>query len=60
MLAVLHGLARFVDMPGSRADVDLVAREWAATAAEDDGVGSAAYPGQSPNSLPAALPTDFS
>ncbi len=28
MLAVLHGLARFVDTPEYRADVDLVAREW--------------------------------
>jgi hypothetical protein len=28
MFAVTHGLARFVDAPEGRADVDLVAREW--------------------------------
>ena len=28
LLTVMHGLARFVDLPAGRADVDLVAREW--------------------------------
>jgi hypothetical protein len=28
VLAVLHALARFVDRPDDRADVDLVARAW--------------------------------
>jgi hypothetical protein len=36
MLAVIHRLARFVDVPEGRADVDLVAREWDRTRPDEE------------------------
>jgi hypothetical protein len=50
MLAVLHGLARFVDEPEYRPDVDLVAREWPpAQPAEGSSVAPDASQGIAPD-----------